>query len=805
MGWVFDEIRSAWRALMATPGFSLLVVAVLAAGLCCVLYIFAVINGLILRPLPFPEAERLYYIGVAQPDELDDVESVDAEHFVDYRRRYSEVADVAGLYEATVNLSDGKQPERFDGAFATANLFPMLGQAPALGRTFSAEEDRPGAPLTIVLSDSLWRSRYGADPRIIGRTIRANAQPATVIGVMPPRFSFPTRQAAWLPARLDETNLKGPQAATFEVLARLKTGHSPTELQSLHEAWLAERRAEKPAAWQGLVTQMQPAKDRIVDKQTRGLMGVMFAAVMLVLLIGCANAANLFLVRVMSRRQELAVRAALGASRARLTVNVFAQALTLALVAVAVSLPIAQYFVHATMQSFAESDSGPATWMRFEIDGWSVAFAVAVALLTALAVGVLPAWRSGADMNAAIRDGSRGNTGGSFGRVSRGLVIGEIALSCVLLISAGVLIRIVRDMNVYDFGVTAPEQLLTARIALFPEAYPTPDRQLEVYRQLRERVRGDAVVIDAGMGDALPGLSSADTSIQPDGYEPGEQGYPSAQIGSVDERFTNVYGIDLAEGRALAESDTATSEPVALVDLEFAQTYFAGTSALGRRVRLDPSNPDGRTVTIVGVTRNLHLEDVDDPAEPTMLVPLSQSTQRFVTIAIRVRGEPASYAPRLAEHMRAVDADTPLYWVRTYDRIIELATFGERVLVKIFGAFGLIALLLAAAGLYGVIAYNVGARTREIGVRRALGAPDAMVVRTVLTRSAWQVSIGLTLGLVLGVPFAAVLGQLLSRPGIDPIAVTATVLVLVVAAVGAAVLPTLRALRVDPMIALRYE
>jgi putative ABC transport system permease protein len=803
---IVQELHTAWRGLLARPAFALLVIAVLATGLGCVLFVAGMINGLIVRPLPFDQPQHLFDAGLIDNDDAPDSESFDslnADELLGWRDALGAQAEVAAYGQRTVNLSDGERPERHAGAAVSANLFATLGVAPMLGRDFSVADEQPGAPLVVLLSSELWRTRFGADRQIVGREVRVNTQPARIVGVMPDGVSFPFSEDVWIPATL----ARGDLGQQYAVVLRGREGVGQAALRAQLDGWLAGAMQRDPDRMRNRASAigLQPLEYRFVDRANRSLFWAMAVAVILVLLIACANVTNLLLTQTANRQQELWVRSALGAGRRRLAVHLLAQTGLLAFLSVAVALPAAALMLDATVAVFSASQQdGPPRWMRFELDAGIVALAVIAAAATALLTAAIPAVRVGAGSDRGA--GTRVHSGRGFARMSRTLVVAEVALSCALLIGASVLVQAILKLDRFDLGLRT-DNVLSGRIALFQSRYPD-DAAVRAYTdRLLRTLREDPLVADVSISSSLPGLMGENVDVLERGAAVPANGIANIGTSAVDAGFGRVMGATVVAGRFFDAADGDSGERRIVVDETFVRQFVPDGQAVGRRFVLDPASADSRReATVIGVIRAVQMDDIDDQREASVIELFDHSPKRYFSVLLRARGSSLDLSDHLMRVAAQIDADTPVYWIRGYEQVLNEATFGVRILSRIFAGFGLIALLMAAAGLYGVVAFAVAQRTREIGLRRALGAPDARVLASVAGRNLIQVGVGLALGLVLGLPFARWLSSPIAHlASVEPSAWLTVLATLALTSLFAVWIPARRALRVDPMVALRHD
>lgn len=803
---IIHEMRQAVAQLRQSPGFTTLAVIILGLGLGVTLYMFTIVKAYMLTPLPYPGADRIMHIERANLlHGLDSLE-VTQHDFVEWRRAQRSFEQLAAFYQGTVNISGGDLPERYDGAFITPAAFDITQAAPLLGRALEPTDAEPGAPPVIVLGFDVWLNRYNGDPDVLGENIRVNGIKTTVVGVMPAGFRFPLKEDVWVPLEIDLTQFARGQGQTVEVFGRLRPGvtldQARAELRNIATA-LAEQYPEN----ENITTVIKPFQHEYIAEEARAMIATMFVAVLFVLLIACANVANLVLTRTVARQKDVALRAALGASRWRILVHVLTESIVLAFAGSVIAFFLADVGLEVTERAFVAADIEEPFWIDLAIDWKALLFAAGAALFAGVIAGIAPALRaSRTDVNEYLKEGSKGS-GRSASRLSRTLVTAEIALSCILLVSAGLMIRSVVNLNGQPLGIENTN-LLTGRIGLPEVQYADPAAQYRFFEQLVERLESNPDVLGATAAYSYPGIDAWTSHYRTrDTQQPEGRQLPMTNYAGAMNNYADVLGLEVLRGRWFDSRDHADAEPVAVIDARLSAEAFASADPLGRQIMIDnPDSEDDRWRTVIGVVNEVLLDERDDPPRGAAFVPLAQNVQRFITVAVHTRGNPMAFAQTLRETVRALDADIPVYWLRTLDNWVWAGNFTSRIVSTLFGIFAVIAVILAAAGIYGVLAYSVSQRTREFGVRRAMGAADARILNLVVGQGMLQLGIGLGVGLLCAVGFARLLSVMLRGVSpFDPLTLMVVALTLFAVALSASLLPALRATRVNPMEALRYE
>ena len=802
---ILDALHNALRRLRARPGNSVLSIAILSLGLLAAMFLFGSVKGMVMKPLPFPDAQRLVAVGWTGPAFGGEVDGLSTRDWLAIKEAlpvFDSIAVDGG--QATVNIGWDERVKRYSGAIIGAQLLPLFDVKPLLGRGFSAQDDAPGAPLVILLGEHAWRNDFGADPAVIGKSVRSNGEAATIIGVLPGWFRYPIDQDAWIPRRLALDDGLGTQ-----LIARLAPGVSADQAQLALAALTRDMGGKLDGARDGAMLGLIPLHHRFVDDTTRHILWMMFAAGLLVLLLACVNVANLQLAAILPRRRELAVRSALGAGRNRLLVELLVEASLMAFAATALAALGNDVLGRLWVSHMSGSGLALPFFITFDYDWRDFVFIPVVALVTCLVSGLIPALRAaGTDAQDALRDGSKGSHGGVFAGIARALVVGEVALTVVLLVGAAMFIRGVQGMTSFDVGSRVdPATVLTARVGLFANEYPGDAQRLAFFERVAENLRADPRVLAASVATGIPGCcnSGSENAVAEGGAKPAE-GYVRVDQISADADFSALYGLTLREGRFFDARDRADSLPVAVIDQRTEQRLWPDRPALGQRLVLDPDEAEPALLTVVGVVDNLHLRTLNSQPRSAVLRPFAQAPTRFATLAVQVRGDATAFGPALAEAVRAVDPNTPAYWVQTQAEAIKAGRVGTVLVTQMFSGVGVLALILAAAGLYGVLAFSVEQRTREIGIRRAIGSDQVGVVRLVFRRIAVQLALGLGIGLALALPWSALLANpAFNTRAFDPLIFGGVIALVLGVALVAALAPLRRAMRVEPTVALRQE
>jgi predicted permease len=798
--------------LLRRPGLSVLAVAALAVGIGLTTTMFSIVYAAVLKGLPYERADRLVAIARNRPAQGIQFLPVSIHDFFDWREQEQSFERLAAYYLETINVAGPEgRPIRYYGAYTTANLFDVLRVRPMLGRTFSAEDDRPGAPQVIILSYRAWRDRFGGDPTIVGRSVRANAELATIVGVMPERFDFPGQGDAWLPLRLDPRAYPRGSGPAFEhtqlqAIGRLHDGRTLESAQAEMSGIAQRIAAAYPDSNAGIGVTLIPQNETFLGPQGRSLLFTMLAAVFGVLLIACANVANLLLARTVVRTREIAIRMALGASRLRTVGQLLAETAVLAVAGALAGLAVAKVGIDLFNASTANLDF--PIWLVARFDPAVLLFVLGLTIASALAAGLAPALRaSRGDFAEVLNDEARGSSGLRMGRISRTLVVAQVACSCGLLVATGLMIRTIINVADFDYGFDT-SNVFTARLGLFPGDYPTPTAERQFYDRARQRVAALPGVRHVAYTSDLPARGGPMERLSVDGIGyPAETDHPRALRMVVSPGYFEVFGVKPVTGRDFTDADVVDAMPVAIVNERFVQRFMSDRNPLGRRVRLGDDAAPWRT--IVGIVPDMHAGGAFqqlDAHDEGVYVPLAQNVINFVNIIARTEGAPATHASAIQVAVNAVDPALPLYWVRSLDEQYHLDGWFFRAFGTLLTVFGIAALVLAVVGLYGVLSFSVGQRTREIGVRMALGAPESGIRRLVLGQAIWQLAIGLLLGTVLAAVLSRGLANLLfGVPPWDPMVFAIVFATLVASALVASAIPARRATHIDPIDALRHE
>ena len=793
------DIRYGVRSLLKRPGFTAIALVALALGIGANTAIFSLVNAVLLRPLPFAEPDRLVWVwgNIKNGGNRASVSPLD---FLDYRQQNSTFEEFAASMQLRLNYTGGSEPERLEANGVTGNYFQALGAKPAFGRTFLLENEKPGNDQVAVLSYSFWQKRFVGDPAIINKAITLDGRSFAVLGVMPPDFSMPRAADVWVPMNFDiHPGMKQRKAHFLRPIGRLKAGVTMAQAQADTDAIARRLEEQYPESNSGWNLRLVSLREQLVGN-TRPTLFILFGAVGFVLLIACANVANLLLVRAAGRQKEIAVRTALGAGRWRIVRQMITESVLLALVGGALGTLLALWGVEVLVALSAESLPSTA---HVGIDATVLGFTLLVSLLTGVLFGLAPAVRTmKLDLNESLKEGGRsGSEGAHRNRTRNVLVVLESAVAVVLLIGAGLLVRSLLRLQDTSPGFD-PSNVLTMGVNLPGEKYDAPEKSARFFSELENRVAGLPGVESVGLVSELP------LSGQPNDMPYTVEGRPPVSIDQAfDDDFRRVntdyfkaLGIPFLRGRNFTEQEVREGAKVVIISDLLARQVFPNEEPLGKRLIMSFGNTAFEIIGIVGDIRHRALES--NPAA-AMYMPAYEGSMNVV---IRSKGDPASLAAAVRKEVLQIDPNQPVADVRTMEQWLDRAVAGPRYRTTLLGLFALVALALASTGIYGVMSYSVSQRTHEIGVRMALGARRLDVLRLVVRQGMTLVIIGVALGLAGAFALTRLMASLLfGVTAKDPFTFVAVSALLTLVAFVACYLPARRATKVDPLVALRYE
>jgi putative ABC transport system permease protein len=834
---LFRDIKIGIRVLIKEKGFCALAVVVLALGIAGVTTMFGVVNGVMLRGFSFPNGSRLVSVNFVDPTSSTffgvngQVSSMDFEELLPQQKSYDAMA--AYLNGSTVNATVEGHPVRYTGAYVTENFLRILGVSPMMGRDFTAADNTSGAGKVAIIGYGTWQRDFGGAADILGKGVRINGKAATVVGVMPKGFAFPTNEEIWIPlySEFPPRPRTDPAAINPAVLA-LKKPDVSIDQANAEATTIAKRFASAyPDTNKQFNTgQVQPLLDAFTPRPLRGTLWTMLGFCVGVLLISCVNVMNMQFARATLRAKELAVRSSLGASRSRLVGQMLTESLLVAVIGAVVGIVLAYASIDWLSATVRNLDNPPPAWITFDVDAKVLMFTVLATAAAAVLSGLLPAVMS-SRTNAVevLRDGGRGNTSRAVSLMSRGLVVFQIVVTCVLLVGSLLQLRSITAQQTIDYGYDVAG-LISGRMGLMDGDYPTPDSRKVFYDRLLQQFERDTEFEAVALTNRFRMVFSGNSPIEIEGRTYRARGdRPTANFEQVTGTFFAVTGQKVLDGRVFAANDLDARQPVAIVNAAFAQKHFGTERAIGRRFRT--ATPDGNPQragpwrTIVGVVSTVRMlgpfnqPGVDEtgfyvPFFSNPVGPIQQTpfASQFATVVAKPRGGQRAdgMAGALRRQLGNADPNLPLYFVGTPKVQIEGFVAQNRIIATMFSIFGLIAIFLASVGMYGVMSFSVNQRRQEFGVRMALGAHHRRILSMVLRQGAIQLVLGLVIGLGVALVVATVAGSgiqnvLFGVTARDPLTYSVVVTIVTIVSLVATLVPAHRATRVDPMIALRAE
>ncbi len=801
---ILRDIRYGFRSLLKSPGLTIVAIVALTFGIGLTTTMFSIVYGVMLKGLPFPNGDRIVAVYRNSTVNGSQHDAVPIADYTDYVARQHSLSVMAAYTSGTTNVSGVGQAERYNGSWVTASMFDIAKTQPLLGRVFTAADNVPNGPKVALISYGMWKTRFGGEQNVINQVARVNGQPFTIVGVLPEKYAFPDNADIWMPLQDNPLAGKRNEGRSLNVMGMLKPGVTADQAGRDFAAIAKQLATEFKETNENYTADAQAFVDAYIGPEPHQLLYSMLGAVFLVLLIACANVANLLLDRAAHKTKEVGIRTALGASRGAVVRQFLTEALVLSMGGAIGGTALAYGAI--TLFNRALADTQPPFFIDIRLHPPVLAFVILLALVSTLFSGAIPAIQSSrADISEVLKDENRGSSSLKMGKMSRALVVFEIAVSCGLLVASGLMIKSVTKLGNMDPGFRT-QNVFTARIG-FPAGYNDTTAQRQMMLQLRQNLAVLPGVQSAALASNLPGTSGNGGGVMIEGVSyTAAKDIPNSRWYAVSDGYFELYGMKLLQGRGFNSSDRVDAAPVAVVNKAFADKYFPGTDPIGRRIRDGSITNPNPWMTIVGVVPTTFSGDAGHPRVPMYYAPLSQHHSSFVSIIVQTAGPPMNVTQQVRQAVTQLNADIPLYWVYSMEEALARPLWFIRVFGTMFMAFGGIALFLASVGLYAVMSFSVSRRAKEVGIRMALGAQAGQVIRMVFRQGMWQLGLGITFGLGL----AAAIGQattviLFDVQPRDPQVFGGVVVVLAVIGMLACLVPARRATRVDPLTALRSQ
>lgn len=798
---IIQDFRYNLRKVLKNRGLTLAAALSIALALGANTTVFSLMNAFLLRPLPFENPERLVAVHETHLKQGLDESPFSYLNFTDLRVQNRVLTDTGAYVEQAYNLGIGEQPERIYGVAVSTNLFSVLGVRPPLGRDFLPEDGNPGAARVVILSEELWKNRFAANANLSSLTVTLNSETYNVIGVMPPRFKFPETSVLWTPI-VSSDKLTDRADRSLSVIGRLQPGMNITQASESLTRLSEQFQQQYPESNKDWGMRLVPLRDQLIG-QVGDLLNIFLAAVFFMLLIACANLSNLFLAQGIVRERELAIRTALGASRRQLIRQMLVESVLVAMLGGAIGILLANFGLSMLMSAIPIE---LPFWIYFDLDYRVLIFTFIISLLAGLIVGIVPALRaSKPDLHPLLKEGSgKATDSRRRSRLQSLFIVSEVALALILLISAMLMIQSFLRLQQADPGF-ATKNILTMILMPHGSNYVESSQRQNFFQRVLEETRALSGVKSVALVNNLPIGQSSNTSVTAENRAASarDRALPATSY-TISSAYFDAIGIPVLAGRAFADSDTASAPPVAILNKAAASRLLPNTDAVNQRIRLGKSTEEVTWITVVGVVEDFQQDIRDEVAQPQVYLPYTQKESLDMTLVVSTDTDPTAFTSGIRERIAAVDRGQPVVGVATMERRLEMSVWQSRIYSMIFGVFAVLAMILAALGVYGVVAYSVRQRVPEIGIRMALGASKGQVLKLVLKQGMRMAMLGTAVGLVIAfVITGALAGFLYGISTTDPLTYAGTAILLLAVALVANLIPAWRATRVDPAKVLR--